>query len=108
VLEEDGDGGHGHVESKTNSAWIWKQQHKGLRTFKNCPRSPNLAPIENCWQPLKQCVDRRPHWDEIELIERIKEVWATKVTQESINRMVLGFRNKLKDVIEAGGKMSGH
>lgn len=53
-------------------------------------------------------MDRQPHWDEITLIKRIKEVWATKVTQESINRMVLGFRDRLKDVIKAKGKMSGH
>jgi len=53
-------------------------------------------------------MDRRPYWDEIELIKRIKKVWATKVTQKNINKIVLKFRNKLKNVIKAGGKISDH
>ncbi|KAF2194324.1 hypothetical protein K469DRAFT_727625 [Zopfia rhizophila CBS 207.26] len=51
ILEEDGDSGHG--PGKSNIGRTWKQKHD-LKHYFNCPSSPDLSPIENCWQPPKQ------------------------------------------------------
>ncbi|MCJ1425994.1 hypothetical protein MMC29_003896 [Sticta canariensis] len=48
VLEENGDSGHGGG-SKRNPVRIWKEEN-GLKSYFNCPSSPDLNPIENCWQ----------------------------------------------------------
>ncbi|KAF2625025.1 hypothetical protein BU25DRAFT_423761 [Macroventuria anomochaeta] len=52
TLEEDGDSGHGPGKGK-NIVKTWKEQHH-LQYFFNCHSSPDLAPIENCWQPSKK------------------------------------------------------
>jgi len=44
VLEEDRDSGHG--TGKQNIVQIWKKEN-GLEHYWNCPRSPDLSPIEN-------------------------------------------------------------
>ncbi len=59
VLEEDGDSGHGGG-SKTNIVRQWKDTN-GLISYFNCSNSPDLAPIENCWQPSKQMLRKVPH-----------------------------------------------
>lgn len=50
VLEEDGDSGYG--PGKSNIVRTWKEKN-GLESYFNCHNSPDLAPIENCWQPVK-------------------------------------------------------
>lgn len=51
VLEEDGDSGHG--TGKNNIVSSWKEENK-LDIYFNCPSSPDLSPIEKCWQAPKQ------------------------------------------------------
>lgn len=51
VIEENGDFEHG--PSKSNFMWAWKQKN-GMEIYFNCNSSPDLAPIENYWQPFKQ------------------------------------------------------
>ena len=52
ILEEDNDSSHGSG-SQHNIVANWKRQ-KGLTQYFNCPHSPDLAPIENYWLPMKQ------------------------------------------------------
>ena len=59
VLEEDGDSGHG-TDAQSCIVRKWKDK-KGLKTYRNCTSSPDLAPIENCWQPPKQYLKKFPH-----------------------------------------------
>ena len=56
VLEEDGDSGYG--PGKLNIVRTWKETN-GLEFYFNSHSSPNLAPIENCWQPVKQQINIR-------------------------------------------------
>ena len=51
ILEEDGDSGHGGGKIN-NIIKKWKEK-EGLKYYFNCPSSPDLASIENCWQPPK-------------------------------------------------------
>ena len=49
VLEEDGDSGHGKAKNRS-IVRRWKEE-SNLEYFFNCTSSPDLSPIENCWQP---------------------------------------------------------
>ena len=73
VLEEDRDSGHG--TSKSNIVRTWKQEH-GLKSYFNCASSPELAPIENCWQPLRAHMRKYPHWDDKTTRDLITKGWA--------------------------------
>ncbi|KAK4099712.1 hypothetical protein N658DRAFT_517214 [Parathielavia hyrcaniae] len=64
ILEEDGDSGHG--TGKKNTIRDWKERH-GLRHFFNTPGSPDLSPIENAWNTVKQYIAKFPSWTEEEL-----------------------------------------
>lgn len=103
VLFDDGDSRHG--PGKSNPVREWKNKH-GLKHYFNVASSPDLNIIENCWQPPKQYVQKFPYWDDPTTIELIKEGWAT-VKQESINEKVKTYPQRFKDVIKAGGQITG-
>jgi hypothetical protein len=60
ILEEDNDSGHGGGSTR-NIVANWKRDNHLDHLF-NCPNSPDLAPIENCWQVMKQHLKKFPHW----------------------------------------------
>jgi hypothetical protein len=60
VLEEDGDSGHGYGGKYDNKVKKWKRSHS-LVTYQNFHNSPDLSPIENCWQLPKQVVRQYAH-----------------------------------------------
>jgi hypothetical protein len=103
ALEEDGDSGHG--PGKSNIVQQWKDQHK-LEHYFNCHSSPDLAPIENCWQPPKQYVKKYPHWDEQNTRELALEGWE-KISQDFINKQVNSMPQRLQDCIDMDGQMTG-
>ena len=103
VLEEDGDSGHG--SGKDNIVRRWKGAN-GLRYYFNCPHSPDLSPIENCWQVPKQTVGRQPHWDDDTTIAAIKEGWA-KLSQAKINQRIDSMPKRIDDVLDMQGKLTG-
>lgn len=103
VLEEDGDSGHG--PGKSNIVRTWKKNH-GLEYYFNCPSSPDLSPIENCWLPPKNYVRKYPHWDDSTTKGLIYEGWAT-VSEAYINEKVAFMPDRLRAVIESEGKMTG-
>lgn len=105
VLEEDGDSGHGTGKTR-NIVKKWKADHH-LKHYFNCASSPDLAVIENCWQPVKQHVRKYPHWDDDTLEALIREGWSG-VSQEFINERVRSMPERLKEVIKAHGAMTGY
>ncbi len=105
TLEEDGDSGHGHG-SETNIVATWKREN-GLQWYKNSPGSPDLAPIENCWNPPKQYSRKYPYWDDFSTRELILEGWD-RCTQAYINHQVRTMKQRLQDVIRLDGQMTGY
>ena len=95
VLKEDGDSGHG--PSKSNPVRSWKEEH-GLEFYFNYAASPDLAPIENRWQPAKVYLRKFPRWDDRTMKELILEGWA-EVKQDSINQSVRSMPDRLQAVI---------
>ena len=100
VLEQDGASGHGGSGGPQakyrNPVAKWFRDH-GVKTFFNYHDSPDLAPIENCWQGPKQYQRKRPHWDQETLRELLREGWD-QVSQPYINSLVLSMPQRLRDV----------
>lgn len=105
VLEEDGDSGYGKAKTR-NIVRLWKEENK-LQYFFNCASSPDLSPIENCWQPPKQYLAKYPHWDDRTTKELILEGWA-QVSQDFINEESRSIPKRLRDVLVGEGKVTGH
>ncbi|KAF1815700.1 hypothetical protein P152DRAFT_383623, partial [Eremomyces bilateralis CBS 781.70] len=108
VLEEDQDSGHAPPRSrkKGNAVQQWKEQN-GVHSYFNCAGSPDLAIIEDCWQPTKQYVRKYRHFNPEETRELAIEAWG-ELKQEWINKRVLSMPDRLRKVIEAGGQLIGY
>ena len=51
TLEEDGDSGYGRGNNTKKDNIVRRQKDENsLKHYFNYPSSPDLAPIENCWQ----------------------------------------------------------
>jgi hypothetical protein len=104
VLEEDRDSEHGTSDS--NLVRTWKEQQHLLCYF-NCPRSPDLSPIENAWQAPKANLRKVAYWDEESLYQVAKEGWEG-LSQKTINTWIDSMPTRLQAVIDAKGQMTGY
>lgn len=104
VLEEECESSHG--TGPHNIIWTYKQQI-GLKSYFNCPNSPDLSPIENCWQPPKQFLQRFPHWDTFETCDLIQEGWDN-VSQHYINSLTRSLPQRLKRCIDMDGQLTDY
>ena len=60
VLEEDHDSAHGIPRDGKGIVQEWKRENN-LQHYFNYTRLPDLAPIKNAWQLLKQSLKRVLH-----------------------------------------------
>ncbi len=103
VLEEDGDSGHG--TSKNNIVRKWKEEN-GLESCFNHPSSPDLAPIENCWQPTKDERRKYPHWDEPTTRSSYTKPGEIRLPNNSLIGALEACPGRLKDVRDSGGQFA--
>ena len=110
VLEEDNDSGYGNKDSN-NLVQKWKRDYgitqsdqSAHRCYFNCPRSPDLAIIEDGWSYPKNYVKKRSHWDDQIVDELAREAWR-QMPQPWINQLVDSMPQRLQDVIASGGQM---
>ena len=106
ILEEDGDSGHGGADN-SNMVRRWKEKH-GLQYYINAPKSPDLAPIENCWQPVKQYLPKADYWNVESTLVVVRKGWRDYVKQQSIDKWVMEMQNRLHDVLDRKGQITGH
>ena len=105
TLEEDEDSEHD--PDKSNIVRTWKQKHD-LDYYFNCSGSPDLAPIENCWQGPKTWLKRVPHWDDETTESLLVEGWKEHMPKRKINEHMRSMPKRLHDVIELAGQMTGY
>lgn len=74
--------------------------------FQLPPLFRSFSPIEKCWQISKQTVGKKAYWDDETTIGAIKEGWA-KLTQKKINDWILNMPQRLDEVGDRKGTMTG-
>ena len=101
ILEKDNDSGH------TGSMTIrWKKEHE-VQYYLNAPKSPDLSPIENVWNPLKFHYNSKLHWNEGQAKQHILDVFEHDIKQEWINKLVLSMPERLQDCLARSGALTG-
>ncbi|EAQ86220.1 hypothetical protein CHGG_07473 [Chaetomium globosum CBS 148.51] len=104
VLAEEGDPAHG--TGKHNIVRDWKQDHQ-LNYFFNTPGSPDLSPIDNAWNAITQYLVKFTVKTEEELRGLMIEAWKAR-SQDWINRLVDSMVQRMQDVVQGEGRMTGH
>jgi transposase len=76
---EDGNSAHGH-KSETNCCAVWRAS-KGISLFPHPSISPDMNPIEKCWQRIKQSLHRqnRQPTNEAEMQAAVLEEWINRL-----------------------------
>jgi transposase len=99
-LQEDNDGSHGHrkygLASELRDAnWVPILTHPA--------QSPDLNPMEACWNILKQRV-RKGEWKDLEeLKEVIQKEWRA-ITIEQVRERIAEMPERCKSLVKTGGK----
>jgi transposase len=95
------DGAPAHRSEATGA----KLKQMGVNLLPNWPpRSPDLNPIETLWAILSSKVSERGPLDEDELTLFIRQEWK-KISQKTIDGLVLLFEKRLLDVIASKGEI---
>ncbi|KXJ91855.1 hypothetical protein Micbo1qcDRAFT_161889 [Microdochium bolleyi] len=79
----------------------WAEVYK-LKCHASSTRSPDLSPIEDVWNAMREHMKTNIIWDEETLKESAKEAWEA-VSQERINEWAASMPQRHREVMEAGG-----
>jgi transposase len=73
------------------------------------PQSPDLNPIEHCWDYIRAQIKKRKHCPttDDEVIQAWEEEWA-KIPQEKINGWIDALENQLRKVLACDGNNCFH
>ena len=86
--------------SKLASAFL---KSKGVKTLDWPGNSPDLNPIDNLWEILKQKVaDKQPSSGKA-LVDTIKNVWVTELSGEYCRNLSTSMPRRVHAVIESRG-----
>ncbi len=102
ILMQDSAPGHAAV------ATITELVARGIRVVKWPPYSPDLNPIETCWNKMKDCIEC--HWGDInthsydQLRGYVAEAWKEAIAEEYLEELLVGMPERMKAVIAANGK----
>jgi DDE superfamily endonuclease len=101
LLQEDNDPSHG-TGKKKGLAQELKEQHS-IRNLVHPAQSPDLNPIEACWNILKQRVRRRV-WNTLdELKDILQEEWS-KITMEEVRTRISDMIGRCETLTRNGGE----
>ena len=106
ILEEDRDSGHGPNDNY-NKVRKYKNEI-GLDFYFNSPKSPDISVIESSFQPLKQFLAHTGHFDIETLKQRAEKGWNEHLSQAFINKQVQGMEDRIYDLLDGDGRMTGH
>lgn len=99
IFQEDGDPSHG--KRKKGLAQLYLESN-WIPVLRHRPQSPDLNPMEACWNILKNRVRKRIWHDLNEYKEVIQDEWS-KITMEEIRRRIAEMPDRCKRVVESRG-----
>lgn len=100
VLEEERDSAFGLGVNSPIRRW---KREKGLETYFGARASPDLAPFEDGWRPLKYPIQRCPRWDGPLATEFVADGWG-QTHQEFIQHRIHSMPQRLRRCIEMDGQ----
>ena len=100
-LQEDNDGSHGTRGKGMNVARALKQRHN-VNTLIHPAQSPDLNPIEACWNIIKPRIRKRTWKTQAELREIVQDEWS-KVTMSEIQARIKEMPNRCNKLEKSGG-----
>ena len=101
ILQEDNDPSHG-TRSYDNFAARHKRSNN-IDPFIHPAQSPDLNPIEACWNILKQRL-KRENWENIEqLKDLIRRIW-NEITMEEIRARIQEMPRRCEELVDNDGK----
>lgn len=65
--------------------------------------SPDLNPIENCWAILKAKVAQLKPTSTRDLVDKIRLVWTTEISQDFCSKLIESMPSRLEAVLKAKG-----
>ena len=102
ILQEDNDPSHG-TRSQFNLTRKYKNDNN-IELLIHPAESPDLNPMEACWNILKQRV-RRHRWDNLDqLKELLVQEWEA-ITMDEIRTCIAEMPDRCDRLVERGGKM---
>ena len=68
--------------------------------------SPDLNPIENCWNWMKDQLKETNHRNLKELEEDVKKLWCTVTPTEYLRELIRSMPRRMAKVIDRGGALT--
>jgi hypothetical protein len=99
IFQEDNDPSHGR--KKNGLAYLLKEQ-AGIANLIHPPRSPDLNPMEACWNIIKQRIRRRIWHSLAELKEIIQDEWS-KTTKLEVRDRIADMPGRCETPTKNGG-----
>ena len=101
ILQEDNDGSHGTRGKKMNLARSLRESN-WIDTLVHPAQSPDLNPIEACWNILKQRVRKRTYYGIPELKRILEEEWD-KIIMQEIRAYISEMPGRCQKLVNSGG-----
>ena len=99
-LQEDGDPSHRH---KKNGLAEHLKRENWIDNLAHPPQSPDLNPMEACWNILKQRI-RRHVWRDLEELKAIIQQEWSNITMQEVRARISDMPGRCKLLVETGGK----
>jgi hypothetical protein len=101
-LQEDNDPSHGNGPRSLYGLTAKLKDDNWVPCLIHPPQSPDLNPIEDIWNIIKQRIRKRVWRDEEELKELLQEEWS-KVTMEEVRARIMEMPERCEKLIKSGG-----
>ena len=99
LLQEDGDGSHGL--RKKGPAQDLRDAHC-IQSLAHPPQSPDLNPIEACWNVIKQRA-RQKSWESIEELKQVLQAEWTALSQEEVQKRIEEMPERCRQLLKSDG-----
>ena len=96
ILQEDNDGSHGHNKQGLASG---QRDVNWVPLLTHPPQSPDLNPMEACWNILKQRVRRR-YWNNLEELKSVIQA----ITMDQVRARIAEMPHRCKMLVKTGGQ----
>jgi transposase len=105
ILQEDNDKSHGHVGPVPGVKFMaqeYRETH-GIKLLIHPPQSPDLNPIEACWNILKERM-RKYRWNNLDELKALLQKLWNEITMEKVQARIAEMPWRCKQVKRFGGK----